>query len=314
MRKKIKLFSLLVLVILLIGTSLFSNTVMVPASSLSDEAWKFIKKTYPKAEIWKVEKDDTKFYATLSNGAIIEFLANGDWLNINSVKEFVPTKVLVGPVSRTVKKTYPENNMVNVQKIWGDYKIKLDNNFELFINANGKIMQSSEFSNLTFTSDTNNTIITTNGTNIITNTASNTVVTEYIFEPASSLPTETFAFVDSAYKGVKIWRVERSVKDNKFIVRLANGASIYFLANGDWVMIDGGYKPIPDKMIDKSIKNVVNKHYSNADVLNIEKAGDITRVRLNNMIKFNIDSDGNVIEQDEWTFEEVQNNYNKYMN
>ena len=134
-----KLFTLLISLTILSTSSLFADWV-VPPSSLPQKARSFIKRVYPNAQIWKVERDGGKFEVDLSNGASIDFNINGNWLNIDVEYNGVPISVLPQAVANTVRRTYPQARMIDVEKEWGNYKIKLNNMMELYLAANGQLM------------------------------------------------------------------------------------------------------------------------------------------------------------------------------
>ncbi|WP_300752722.1 PepSY-like domain-containing protein [uncultured Brachyspira sp.] len=134
-----KLFALLITLTIFSTSSLFADWV-VPASALPQKARTFIKRVYPQAQIWKVERDGGKFEVKLSNGASIDFSANGTWLNIDGEYNGVPMSVLPQAVANTVRRSYPQARMIDVEKEWGNYKIKLNNMMELFVSANGQLM------------------------------------------------------------------------------------------------------------------------------------------------------------------------------
>ena len=134
-----KLFALLITLSLFSASNLFADW-MVPASSLPQNSRSFIQQVYPNAQIWKVERDDGKFDVKLSNGASIDFLPNGNWVNIDGEYNGVPLSVLPQAVANTVRRTYPQAMMIDVEKEWGNYKIKLNNMMEMFISANGQLM------------------------------------------------------------------------------------------------------------------------------------------------------------------------------
>ena len=134
-----KLFTLLISLTILSTSSLFADWV-VPPSSLPQKARSFIKRVYPNAQIWKVERDGGKFEVDLSNGASIDFNINGNWLNIDGEYNGVPISVLPQAVANTVRRTYPQARMIDVEKEWGNYKIKLNNMMELYVAANGQLM------------------------------------------------------------------------------------------------------------------------------------------------------------------------------
>ena len=134
-----KFLTLLISLTIFASSSLFADWV-VPASSLPQESRAFIQKVYPNAQIWKVERDGGKFEVKLSNGASIDFLANGDWVSIDGEYNGVPFSALPDAVSAAIKKAYPQAMVIDVKKEWGNYKVKLNNMMELFISSNGQLM------------------------------------------------------------------------------------------------------------------------------------------------------------------------------
>ncbi len=134
-----KFLTLLISLTIFASSSLFADWV-VPASSLPQKSRAFIQKVYPNAQIWKVERDGGKFEVKLSNGASIDFLANGDWVSIDGEYNGVPFSALPDAVSAAVKKAYPQAMVIDVEKEWGNYKVKLNNMMELFISSNGQLM------------------------------------------------------------------------------------------------------------------------------------------------------------------------------
>ena len=134
-----KIFALLITLTIVSTSSLFADWV-VPASSLPQKSRAFIQRVYPGVQIWKVERDGGKFEVKLSNGASIDFLPNGNWINIDGEYNGVPLSVLPQAVANTVRRTYPQAMMIDVEKEWGNYKIKLNNMMEMFISANGQLV------------------------------------------------------------------------------------------------------------------------------------------------------------------------------
>ena len=134
-----KIFTLLITLTIVSTSSLFADWV-VPASSLPQKSRAFIQRVYPGVQIWKVERDGGKFEVKLSNGASIDFLPNGNWINIDGEYNGVPLSVLPQAVANTVRRTYPQAMMIDVEKEWGNYKIKLNNMMEMFISANGQLV------------------------------------------------------------------------------------------------------------------------------------------------------------------------------
>ena len=134
-----KLFALLITLTVVSTSSAFADW-LVPASSLPQKSQSLISQLYPDAQIWKVERDGRKFEVKLSNGASIDFLMNGDWHSIDGEYNGVPLSALPQKVANTIQNSYPEASVIDVEKEWGNYKVKLNNFMELFISPNGQLM------------------------------------------------------------------------------------------------------------------------------------------------------------------------------
>lgn len=112
----------------------------IPINSLPKNAQLFIKQIYPQAQIWSVEKDGLKYEVKLSNGASIDFNVKGDWINIDGEFNGIPENILPIEVVNTLKTTYTNSIIIDVEKEWGNYKIKLNNMMEVYISKNGQLI------------------------------------------------------------------------------------------------------------------------------------------------------------------------------
>ena len=104
-----KIFALLVA--LLFASVLFADMV-VPISALPQPAQSFIQNTFP----------------------------NGEWESIDSDYTPIPPTVLPNAVQNTLKSSYPQALITDIEKEFGNYKIKLNNMMELFISGSGQLM------------------------------------------------------------------------------------------------------------------------------------------------------------------------------
>lgn len=130
---------LALLIGLLLSSVLFADMV-VPISQLPKSAQSFIQKNFPNAQILKVERDDGKFDVKLNNGVDIKFFPNGDWEKIESDYTPIPLTVLPNAVQNAIKNGYPQASVTDIEKEFGNYKIKLNNMMELFISGSGQLM------------------------------------------------------------------------------------------------------------------------------------------------------------------------------
>ena len=126
--------------ILGLSSSMVFGDWIVPVSALPQKSRAFINSTFPGVQIWKVERDGGKFEVKLSNGVDIDFYMNGDWKDISGEWVTIPFSVLPPAVANTVQQTYPQAMMVDVEKEWGNYKVKLNNMMELYVTSGGQLM------------------------------------------------------------------------------------------------------------------------------------------------------------------------------
>lgn len=136
---KIKKLLILGLILGLSSSMVFGDWI-VPVSSLPQKSRAFINSTFPGVQIWKVERDGGKFEVKLSNGVDIDFYMTGDWKDIDGGWVTIPFSVLPASVANTVKQTYPQAMIIEVEKEWGNYKIKLNNFMELYVTASGQLI------------------------------------------------------------------------------------------------------------------------------------------------------------------------------
>ncbi|OEJ14507.1 hypothetical protein BFL38_06685 [Brachyspira hampsonii] len=134
-----KLFIFLSSLFIFSASSLFADMV-VPPSALPQQAAAFIQRVFPGVQIWKVERDGRKFDVNLSNGVSIDFLANGDWENIDSEYAPIPDAAFPPAVVQAVRNAYPQAAIIDAEKEWGNYKLKLNNMMEVMVTGNGQIM------------------------------------------------------------------------------------------------------------------------------------------------------------------------------
>ena len=135
-----KLSILFVSLMVLSVSSLFADDWVVPVSQLPANARSFIQKVFLDAQIFKVEKDGRKFDVKLSNGVSIDFLSNGEWENIDSEYTPIPESAFPPAVIKALKASYPQAAIIDAEKEWGNYKIKLNNMMEVMVSGNGQIM------------------------------------------------------------------------------------------------------------------------------------------------------------------------------
>lgn len=136
--KKIKLFLLLAVFSILSSSALFADMV-IDTSSLPKEANTFIKTYFPSTSIMYAERDYDKFEVYLSDGTEIEFIPTGEWKEIKSYNS-IPTGFIPANVLSVYKQAFPNASIIQIEKKFNVFEIKLNNMMELYIDINGQLL------------------------------------------------------------------------------------------------------------------------------------------------------------------------------
>ncbi len=77
-------------------------------------------------ELW-----DKKYDVVFTNGEKIEFDKNGEWKEIDCKFSAVPDILVPQQIQDHIKKQFPQNKIIQIEKDSKGYEIKLNNKLEL---------------------------------------------------------------------------------------------------------------------------------------------------------------------------------------
>ena len=126
------------LVVSLFAFAAFAQDMPIQPNQLPANAQSFISSTFSGATIVAAQKDRDEFEAALNNGTKITFALNGEWDSIESYS-VLPAGIL--PAAVEAAANTQGGNIVKIDKDFGYYEVKLQNNVELKIDLNGKILK-----------------------------------------------------------------------------------------------------------------------------------------------------------------------------
>ena len=126
------------LVVSLFAFTAFAQDMPIQPNQLPANAQSFISSTFSGATIVAAQKDRDEFEAALNNGTKITFALNGEWDSIESYS-VLPAGILPAVVEAAANAQ--GGNIVKIDKDFGYYEVKLQNNVELKIDLNGKILK-----------------------------------------------------------------------------------------------------------------------------------------------------------------------------
>ena len=126
------------LVVSLFAFAAFAQDMPIQPNQLPANAQSFISSTFSGATIVAAQKDRDEFEAALNTGTKITFALNGEWDSIESYS-VLPAGIL--PAAVEAAANAQGGNIVKIDKDFGYYEVKLQNNVELKIDLNGKILK-----------------------------------------------------------------------------------------------------------------------------------------------------------------------------
>ena len=126
------------LVVSLFAFSAFAKDMPIQPNQLPANAQSFVASKFAGANIVAAKKDRDGFEAALSNGTKIDFALNGEWDSIESYS-VLPAGILPAPVEAAANAQ--GGNIVKIDRDFGYFEVKLQNNVELKIDNNGNILK-----------------------------------------------------------------------------------------------------------------------------------------------------------------------------
>ena len=116
----------------------FAADMLIQPNQLPQNSQQFISKTFKNANIVAAKRDKNSFEAILNTGAKIEFNLSGEWEEIEAYSA-LPDGLLPAAVEKAAKSQGGQN--IKIDKDFGYYEVKLNNNLELKIDMNGNILK-----------------------------------------------------------------------------------------------------------------------------------------------------------------------------
>ena len=135
----------LIMVSLLLSTmAIFADNEKITRdkSVLPSVCRNFISANFGQTEISHIKIESnllgTKGYdVILTNGVNVEFDKSGEWKEIEARHSSIPLGVLPENIADYIRKNFPDNTVISVDKDTREYEVKLNNDLELKFDRNG---------------------------------------------------------------------------------------------------------------------------------------------------------------------------------
>ena len=136
------LISLVIIIAIAFGASADKYT--INRDALPAPAQEFLTTHFPKAKVGMIKVDrhllkKTDYDVRLVNGTKIEFNAIGEWTDVDCKTGAVPDAIVPRAVKRYVKKNYPDNKIVEIEKRPTKIEVKLNDGVELTFDRLGNL-------------------------------------------------------------------------------------------------------------------------------------------------------------------------------
>ncbi len=136
---------LVVAIALLVGSVTFAQDRVITFNELPKAGQQFITKYFGAKQVSLVTLDDdylSKDYElVLTNGTKIEFAGNGEWKEVDGKRNAIPTGFIPQNILSYVKKSFPNTEIVKIERERLGYSVELTNGLDLDFNSKGDFLR-----------------------------------------------------------------------------------------------------------------------------------------------------------------------------
>lgn len=131
-------------IILLFGANIFAQNGMTQLEQLPAKSQEFVKTYFSDYKISYVFVDkefaDTDYEVRFENGTEISFNNKGEWTEISSRNDCIPTGFILKEITDFVETNHNGMCITDVEKDFNRIKIELNDNLEIEFNSKGKLV------------------------------------------------------------------------------------------------------------------------------------------------------------------------------
>lgn len=119
---------------------------LIQLAQLPQPAQSFLKAHYAKIAVSHIIMEneflsEKEYKVVLTDGVKIEFDGKGNWTEVDAKLHAVPTDIVPASIHAHIKKSFPNNNIVQISKSVRKYEVELTNGLDLEYNKKGKFVR-----------------------------------------------------------------------------------------------------------------------------------------------------------------------------
>ena len=138
-----KRFLSITFLLLVICGFTFAEDKIVALDVLPQAARDFITQNFSGVKVNFVMEVKDDYEVMLMDGTEVDFDKKGNWETIKN-RNMIPASILPMSASDYISKVYPGTNIIEIERNWNKYDVKLANNWELRFDKDGNF-QKQEF-------------------------------------------------------------------------------------------------------------------------------------------------------------------------
>lgn len=131
-------------IILLFGANVFAQNGMTKLEQLPAKAQEFVKTYFSDYKVTYVFADrefaDTEYKIRFENGTEIDFNAKGEWTDVSSKNNCIPTAFILKEITDYVEMNHQGMCITDVEREFNRIKVELNDNLEIEFNSKGKLI------------------------------------------------------------------------------------------------------------------------------------------------------------------------------
>ncbi len=136
-----------IIVLLLFPMALFAQKdKKIDWDELPQKAQTFLKTNFTKEKAQKILKEtedylETIYQVTFQGKLKIKFDKNGNWKEVDGHRKPIPTRFIPEKILTYIKKSFPNNEVVKIEKEKKKYEVEISNGLELEFDRDGNFLR-----------------------------------------------------------------------------------------------------------------------------------------------------------------------------